>query len=340
MENQLIKTIQESGLDKTKAQVLLDNFSNYFEIAADWKNKANMLVITNTEQRAEMKMAREGRLFLREKRIAVEKTRKSLKENALREGQTIDAIAKILTNLILPIEEDLEAKEKYAEIQEAKIKAELKASREIELQPYIEFVPYGLDFANMSEDNYLKILDGAKLQQQAKVELEAKIEAERIAREKAEAEERVRIIKENEKLKVENEAKEKQLAEERAKAEVERLRAEENAKKEREEAERKLNAEREAARIESEKQLAEKQKIEAELKAKKDEEERLIRQKQEQETRQKNASDKEKLLAFANKIKSIEVPELQSEELLSVLNSAKIHLDKIILFITEKTNSL
>jgi colicin import membrane protein len=70
-----------------------------------------------------------------------------LKENALREGQTIDAIAKILTNLILPIEEDLENKEKFAEIQEAarkaaekaaaekaKLEAELKAKRDAEIK--------------------------------------------------------------------------------------------------------------------------------------------------------------------------------------------------------------
>jgi len=185
VENQLVKVINESGLDKTKAQVLLENFANYFEIAADWENKAKALTITSVEQRAEMKMAREGRLFLKEKRVAVEKTRKSLKENALREGQTIDAIAKILTNLILPIEENLEQKEKYAEIKEAERKAQLKTQREMELQPYIEFVPEGVDLAVIDEINYTKVLDGAKLQYQAKIDAEAKVEAERIAKEKA-----------------------------------------------------------------------------------------------------------------------------------------------------------
>src|SRR5690606_10630522 len=126
-----------------------------------------------------------------------EKTRKSLKENALREGQTIDAIAKILTNLILPIEEDLEQKEKFVEIQEAKRKAELKSMREAELQPYMEYVPYGIDLGSMDEENYKKILDGAKLQLQSKIESDRIAEEMRIAKEKAEEEERERIRVEN-----------------------------------------------------------------------------------------------------------------------------------------------
>ncbi|RNC66438.1 hypothetical protein [Proteiniphilum sp. X52] len=138
MNNQLVKLIDENGLDKTKSQILLDNFSGYFEMAAEWERKAEELVITSVEQKAEMKLAREGRLFLKDKRIAVEKTRKQLKEASLREGQT--TIAKVLTNLITPIEKDLEEKEKFAEIQEAKRIEALKDVRTRELEPYIEFV--------------------------------------------------------------------------------------------------------------------------------------------------------------------------------------------------------
>lgn len=184
MDNQLIKLIDDNGLDKTKSQVLLDNFSGYFEMAAEWERKASELVIIDISQKDEMKLAREGRLFLKDKRIAVEKTRKQLKEASLREGQTIDAIAKVLTNLITPIEKDLEEKEKFAEIQEAKRIETLKDARTRELEPYIEFVPYGLNLGTMDEDNYSKVLSGAKLQKQAKEEAELKAEQERIAFEK------------------------------------------------------------------------------------------------------------------------------------------------------------
>lgn len=52
MENKLSVIVKESGLEKTKAQVLLDNFSNYFQIAADWEKKAKAIVVTDASQTA------------------------------------------------------------------------------------------------------------------------------------------------------------------------------------------------------------------------------------------------------------------------------------------------
>ena len=92
--------IDQSGLEKSKAQVLLEKFTDYFQIAAEWEQKSNALVVNDISQTTEMKMADEARKFLKQKRIDIEKTRKELKEESLREGQTIDAIAKILKNLI------------------------------------------------------------------------------------------------------------------------------------------------------------------------------------------------------------------------------------------------
>lgn len=112
-ENQLVTIVNESGLDKSKADILLKNFQDYFEIAGDWEKKAKMLVVSDDKQVAEMKMAREGRLFLREKRIAIEKTRKELKEQSLREGKAIDGIANVLKALIVPIEEYLYKQEHF-----------------------------------------------------------------------------------------------------------------------------------------------------------------------------------------------------------------------------------
>ena len=134
--NELVRVIETSGLDKTKAQVLLDKFTGYFEIASEWERKTKELIVNDISQVTEMKMAREARLFLSKKRIDIEKTRKALKEDSLREGQTIDAIAKILKNLIEPIENELEKKERFAEIKEAERKAELKAERTEKLLPY------------------------------------------------------------------------------------------------------------------------------------------------------------------------------------------------------------
>lgn len=262
-ENQLVSLINKNNLDKTKAQVLLDNFLCYFDLAADWENKAKSLTVNSIEQRAEMKMAREGRLFLANKRTDIEKTRKQLKESSLREGQTIDAIAKVLTNLILPIEEDLKLKEKFAEIQEENRKALLKSERENQISKYSEFVPFGLNFGEMEEEDFNKTLEGAKLQFEAKQEAIKKAEDERIAKEKAESLERERIKQENIKLKEEADKREKQLAIERAKAKEEadkrealqaQIKAKEQAElKAKQEADAKFLAEQKAKELEAKK---------------------------------------------------------------------------------------
>ena len=120
VENQLQVIVKDSGLEPTKAKFILDNFQNYFEVADEWTKKAKSILVTNENQTADMEMARVGRLFLREKRIAIEKVRKELKEQALREGKAIDGIANVLKALIVPIEEYLEQQEKLVEIKKEK----------------------------------------------------------------------------------------------------------------------------------------------------------------------------------------------------------------------------
>ena len=311
MDKQLIKLIDSHGLDKTKSEELLDNFSGYFEMAAEWERKANELVITDVTQKEEMKLAREGRLFLKDKRIAVEKTRKMLKEASLREGQTIDAIAKVLTNLIVPIEKNLEEKEKFAEIQEKKRIEALRDERTREIEPYIEFVPYGLDFGTMDDDSYKKVLDGAKLQKKAKEEADRKAEQERIAREKAEAEERERIRKENERLRKEAEIQAIKIAKERE--ERERQIRIEREKREKLEAEQKA----EKARLEAER-------LEAERKAAAEK-----RAKEEAERKARNAPDKEKLQLFFKSISNLDYPDVKSEEAKNIINHFKNKIEEL-----------
>ncbi len=351
MENQLVQIVNQSGLDTTKAQVLLANFSNYFEIAADWERKAQAITVTSEDQIAEMKMAGEGRKFLKAKRVAVEHTRKSLKENALREGQTIDAIAKVLTNLIVPIEDDLEQKEKFVEIQEAKRREARRLEREKELEPLSEFIPFGIDLLNMSDDDYNKLLDGAKLQQQAK----AQAEADRIKKEKEEAAERERMRLENERLRKEAEEHERQMAEEREKAEAARKKAEEEARIEREraDAERKKIEEvarverekaeaarrklQEEARKEAEKAAIEKARLEAALRAKEEEEMRAKRDaeakaeaerkaKADAEKKALRAPDKEKLSALCWDLAVVKYPEVKDD---SAKNCVQLIKDQI-----------
>jgi hypothetical protein len=120
MENQLQVLVRESGLEQSKAQVLLERFQDYFQIAAEWEAKAKTIKVTDAKQQADMQMARVGRLFLREKRIAIENTRKELKEQSLREGKAIDGLANVLKAVIVPIEEYLDQQEHFVEIEAKK----------------------------------------------------------------------------------------------------------------------------------------------------------------------------------------------------------------------------
>lgn len=390
MNNQLVKLIDENGLDEAKGQVLLTKFSDYFEIASEWKEKAEKLIITDPSQKAEMKLAREGRLFLKDKRIAVEKTRKALKEASLREGRAIDEVAKTLTNLITPIEKDLEEKERFAEILEAKRIEALHDARSRELEPYIEFVPYGLNLGTMDDENYNKVLSGANLQKQAKEEANKKAEQERIAFEKLVKQRKEREIEllnidgvksnPNNTFTLMNEEnpdfsnvvdfkdildcddekfqsyKDEFLAtangnkayREKLKAERERLQKENEDRerqlaKEREEHERELKIEREKQeKLEAERR-AEKAKIEAERMEKERKETAEKKAKEEAERRAKNAPDKEKLLVFATQLEKLayeHVPELKSQESLSIIYSAQQGIKKVIEDIRLKTDEL
>lgn len=200
-ENQLQVIVAESGLDSTKAQVILNQFQDYFAIAADWETKARAIVVSNDSQEAEMKMARAGRLFLKEKRVAIEKTRKELKEQALREGKAIDGIANVLKALIVPIEEYLERQEKFVEIKQ---QAEAERFR-IEAEQKAEAERLAKEAEERAEQDRIRA-ENAKL--------------------KAEADERERVIRE-ERAKAEAE---------RLKAESEKRAIEDAARKERERA--------------------------------------------------------------------------------------------------------
>jgi DNA repair exonuclease SbcCD ATPase subunit len=128
MENKLEIIVKESGLEQSKAQFLLDHFTGYFSLAAEWEAKAKTIHVTDASQTADMAMARTGRLFLRDKRIDIEKARVKLKEQSLREGQVIDGIAKTLKGLIEPVEKYLEEQEKFVENQ---IAAEREKQRKL-----------------------------------------------------------------------------------------------------------------------------------------------------------------------------------------------------------------
>lgn len=337
--NELLRIVEESGLEKTKADLILEKFQDSFKIASEWEAKSKALVVTDVTQVTEMKMAREGRLFLKGRRVEIEKTRKELKEQSLREGKAIDGIANVLKALIEPIEEYLEKQEKFAEIKAA----EEKAARTIERVELVRaYNPDVLDYtvADMPEDVFQNYLAGLKKAHEDRVEAERVAEQERIEKQRAFEAEQKRIREENERLRLEAEAREKELAEERARAEAERKAADERLRLEREKAEKeavRLRAEQEA-KLEAERR--ERQRIEAEMKARADAEEAARVAEEKAKAKALRAPDKTKLLAFAKELEKIEMPAVKSEDAQLILEGVQVMLGKICAHIETQSQKL
>ncbi len=317
--NALVSVITKAEVEEQTGLTLKEKFLPFFDQANEWKRIAEKIVVTDVSQKEEMQAARKTRLALKEIRVNADKTRKQLKEDSLRYGRAVQGVYNVIEYLIVPIEEYLEKQEKFAEIQEAERREKLRAERKILLSPYQEFVAYNLDLAGMTEDDFQKIINGAKLQLQAKHEAIKKAEEERIARERAESEERERIRLENERLKAEAEVREREMREEREKAEAERQAAE----KQRQEIEAKAEAER-LERMRLEKEIEARTNAEREAKA-------MAKAKQEAEDVAKNAApDAEKLAALAIQIEGLQMPELSTDKAKNALRLAEEFLKKAI----------
>lgn len=221
-EDKLTIIVRDSGLEATKARVLLTRFTDYFDIAAEWELKAKAIIVTDDTQTGDMQMARAGRLFLKDKRVAIEKTRKSLKEQSLREGKAIDGIANVLKALIVPIEEHLHKQEKFVEIRAKKIedKRQAEEAQKAEDMRLAAEEAERLDRERIKADNE-RLRKEANEKDRLMAEERAKADAEKLAAEQKAIDER--RIAEDEKRKAEAEriAIEKKAADEKLVSEAE-----------------------------------------------------------------------------------------------------------------------
>jgi DNA repair exonuclease SbcCD ATPase subunit len=243
-------------------------------------------------------------------RVAVEKERKTLVDGAVKWQRDVNTVAKEITAEIEASEERLKAiKQAVDDQKENERKAKAEAERlalEAKIKAEREAEEARLKAQREAEEAKLKA-DREEVERQA-----AAIRAEReaFAKAKREAEEEARKARE----KVEADAREAQakIEAEQAKlrAEKERLDRLEFERQAREKAEAEAKAKAEADRIE-----AERQKAEAEEQAKRD-----------AERAEALKPDKEKIAAFAKKIRALKPPTCQTEEgsKIIVLAMAKI----------------
>lgn len=198
-DSQIIKIVSESALEKTESQSIIERFGKYESIAKEWEVKAKSLVVTDVTQTTEMAMAKEARKKFSQMRIDVERARKEMKEQSLRKGQAIDAIARFITSLISPIELYLLAQEDFVKIklakeaEELRIKAEqeaeearlLKEKQEEEERERIRLDNIRLQKEAVEREKVLEMERQKRLAELA--EAENKLNAERVEREKVQA---------------------------------------------------------------------------------------------------------------------------------------------------------
>ena len=126
VDKRLQEVIDNTGLEESRALTIMDKFSGAIALADTWSEKAKTIKVTSDDQVDQMALAKVGRIELKTIRVKVEKSRKAMKEQPLREGQAIDTIARFLKELIEPVEKYLSDQENFVV---NKRKAEAEAHR-------------------------------------------------------------------------------------------------------------------------------------------------------------------------------------------------------------------
>lgn len=226
MNDKLQVLVEKQDIAKENTEMLIKAFGAPFtevgDILADYqKNEEGdfiatdkAIVVTDENDTASMKKARETRLELKRVRTTVENKRKALKEDSLRTGKAIDSVAKFIRDTIQPVEDYLETQEKYAEIKENERLTALKRERVEKIIPYCD-APHIYQVETMSDEDFDKLFVELKQAHELKVAQAEAYEREqkRIAEERAAEEARIR--EENEVLRKQAEAREREIAKER-----------------------------------------------------------------------------------------------------------------------------
>lgn len=269
------------------------------------------LVIQSPEDKAGAKRVREARLTVKNERIAVEKTRKALKEDALRYGQAVDAEARRITAMLEPIEEHLEAQEQAIAAEVSRRAQAVEIAKREKLRLRMEALAANrstllpLDVAAMSDEQFDAELSRSATEYQAAQERE-RVEA--AAREEARKAEEARMAA--------------------ARAEQARIAAEQKAEAERLAAERrKLDEERASHARAEELRLAGERAAQAERdRIAREERERVAAAAHAAAERQRIEAARpvaEKLLAYATAVEAVEVPAVpQSAEVSKLVRAA------------------
>lgn len=355
----LAEKVQGLGLEPEQSKPLLDNFGYYFVQAHKLVTQAGGIKVTDESQVAEMKQAKELKKQLKDLRVAADKTRAALKEGYLRGGNAVQSIYNDIEKIVKPVEIELEQKEKFAEVMEAKRKAEKYVERREKLRPYVSDTSF-YSIQDMSDEGFEILLTDAKHNFDIKQAEAAKIEADRIEASKKQNVYTERILKLlpysrflnpndltlettddvfNAMLEEgENGLKEYESQQATIKAENERLRKEATEKERLAAIERKAQQDKLAA---TEKLLRDQK--QAQLDKERKDQEAVAAQKRADEEAQRKlllAPDKEKLVMLAGDLSLFRLPVVQSREAGEIMTIVSRKISEVVLLLQEGARKL
>ena len=198
--------VKEQGIETSSLSTLAEAFGAPFTSAGEILSTYREIEVNDASQTELMKEAKTKRLALKKVRTTVENKRKDLKEESLRTGKAIDAVARYIKDQIVPAEDYLEQQEKFTELVEEKRLIAVKIERIELLTPYTDNPSAYADPA-LTDDAFTELLNGLKATKELEEAKTLAYETEqRRIREEKEAED-ARIREENVALKAELEAK-------------------------------------------------------------------------------------------------------------------------------------
>jgi hypothetical protein len=193
IQNELQEVIKSSNIsDLTKAEKIAISYVPLFERVTEQSNILKNLKKENIEdaEKAKKVVTELGRIA-----ADAERQKKIDKDDILIQGRYIDGLFNTVNGAARLTQNEAKEIRDYAENKERERIEALKQVRIAELEPFSEFVPFGIDLGTLSESDYNKVLNGAKLQLQAKKDAELKAEQERIEAERLAEIERQKEIK-------------------------------------------------------------------------------------------------------------------------------------------------
>jgi len=230
----VLQTEEPSSIEPAKSAQIKASFDPMVKMLEEFEGKYNEVIEASADGITPEVAARAKRLHIDIGKVATatEKVRKAQKQEYLLAGRAIDGASNILKWAISDKRNKLKEIVEHEKAKAEEARQALQAERVTILSEFVDDAEER-DLARLQPDEFEALLSMKKQQHLDRIEAERKAEADRIAKEKAEEEERLRVVAENKRL-----AKEKKEAEEKLEAERKEREAEEAKRLEAERKER------------------------------------------------------------------------------------------------------